>query len=302
LRLGTLDLNLLIALEILIEERSVSAAAKRLHLSQPAMTGALNRLREFFADELLVQSGRQMTLTPKAEDLRQAVRDALHLIRTRIAKSGDFDPATAVRKFIIIASDFVFHVLLAQVMAQAATSAPGLTFDVSMADARSAETIERGSADLLITIGRYMSTIHPRIALFKDDHVIICWSKSAYRQGIDAAGFATARHVAASFGTDRFPTFTETWLAERRVTRHVVVRLPNSSSLPQGVIGTDRIAIMYRRHAAYFATFLPITLLEMPFAIPEVAEEVQWHRQRDQDQGLAWLIAALQHAALRLDP
>src|SRR5687767_5141559 len=106
MRFERLDLNLLVALDVLIEERSVSVAANRLFLSQPALSGALNRLREYFNDELLVQSGRQMILTPKAEELRAPVREALMFIRSRITTPSDFDPATAQRKFILVASDY----------------------------------------------------------------------------------------------------------------------------------------------------------------------------------------------------
>jgi LysR family nod box-dependent transcriptional activator len=83
MRFERLDLNLLVALDALIEDRNVSMAARRLYLSQPALTGALNRLRDFFGDDLLIPSGRQMMLTPKAEELRGPVREALMLIRTK---------------------------------------------------------------------------------------------------------------------------------------------------------------------------------------------------------------------------
>ena len=300
MRLGKLDLNLLIALDVLIEERSVSGAARRLNLSQPALTGALNRLRAFFADELLVQTGRHMTLTPKAETLTYPVREALQLIRSRITTSGDFDPTTAVRKFAIIASDFAFHVLLADVIASAAATAPGLTFDITAPDARAVEHLDRGNADLLITIGQYMSDTHPRLALFKDDHVIICWTQGVHRLGIDAEGFSAASHAAAHFGAEKPATLTETFFAEKGVARHIELRLPYSSSLPFGVIGTNRIATMYRRHARYFAGFLPIKLLEMPFDLPDVFAKVQWHKMRDKDQGLNWLISTLKNAASKL--
>src|SRR4051812_4555036 len=104
MRFERLDLNLLVAFDALIEDRSVSMAAKRLFLSQPALSGALNRLRDFFGDELLVPSGRQMIPTPKAEELRGPVREALMLIRSRITTPSTFDPATADRLFSLAAS------------------------------------------------------------------------------------------------------------------------------------------------------------------------------------------------------
>jgi LysR family transcriptional regulator, nod-box dependent transcriptional activator len=106
MRFERLDLNLLVVLDELIQEKSVSAVARRLNLSQPAISGSLNRLREYFGDDLLVPSGRTMLLTPKAEELREPVRDALMLIRTRITTPTAFDPATAERRFVLTASDY----------------------------------------------------------------------------------------------------------------------------------------------------------------------------------------------------
>src|ERR1700682_3675066 len=104
MRFDRLDLNLPVALDALVEDRSVSGAARRLHLSQPAVTGALQRLREFFDDELLVQHGRRMLLTPKAEELIAPVRRALLQIRSEITRPTGFDPMTVQRHFVIVAS------------------------------------------------------------------------------------------------------------------------------------------------------------------------------------------------------
>src|SRR5438067_1930595 len=130
MRFERLDLNLLVALDALIEERSVSLAARRMCLSQPAVSGALSRLREFFGDELLVPIGRQMVLTPKAEELRDAVREALMMIRSRITTPSQFDAQSAKRHFTIIASDWVYSILLAPLFIEAARSAPNIKFDV----------------------------------------------------------------------------------------------------------------------------------------------------------------------------
>jgi LysR family nod box-dependent transcriptional activator len=145
-----------------------------------------------------------------------------------------------------------------------------------------------------------MSDAHPRLELFVDDHIIVCWAEGRHRDGIDAHGFAAAGHTVAYFGAEKFPTLTETYFADNGLARRVELRVPNSSSLPLGVIGTHRIATMYRRHAEYFARFLPIKILTMPFAMPAVREEAQWHRMRDKDQGLKWLLTSLHESAARL--
>jgi DNA-binding transcriptional LysR family regulator len=115
MRFGRLDLNLLVALDALLTEKSVSLAADRLCLSQSATSSALGRLRDYFGDELLVVRGRQMVLTARAESLVEPVRAVLEQVRSTIAVAPQFDPATADRQIRIMASDYSTEVLLATV-------------------------------------------------------------------------------------------------------------------------------------------------------------------------------------------
>jgi LysR family transcriptional regulator, nod-box dependent transcriptional activator len=300
MRFERLDLNLLVALDALIEDQSVSTAARRLNLSQPALSGALNRLREFFRDDLLVPLGRQMVLTPKAEELRGPVREALMLIRSKITTPGSFDPLTAERHFTIIASDFVYNVLLLDVFAEAATRAPGLAFDVLATGKRGSEMMERGEADLLITIPGYQNDQHPRVALFEDEHAVIAWRDGRYGTRLEEADFFAAQHAVVLFGRDRHPAFSETFFERQGVKRQIQLRVPTFAALPAAVMGTDRIATMYRRHANWFARFVPITVHRPPIPLPNVVEELQWHSLRSSDPGLQWLIGLLKEVAARM--
>lgn len=297
MRFDRLDLNLLVALDVLIEERSVSAAAKRLHLSQPAVSGALNRLREFFADDLLVQSGRQMLLTAKADELAAPVRQALTLIRTRITTPAVFDPATAERTFSLIASDYAFNVLLADAVAEIAQLAPGIGFEIIPPEPRSIERLERGEIDLAITIETHLVPHFPRLPLYEDEHAVICWSGGSHSAGMNAAGFLSASHAVAYFGPARLVAFSESWFERQGLERRIDLRVPSFTMLPQGVIGTERVATLQRRYAEYYARFLPITVLPMPFDMPLLREMVQWHPMRERDDGLKWLIDVIRRHA-----
>ena len=302
MRFERLDLNLLVALDVLIEDKSVSAAARRLCLSQPAISGSLNRLREYFGDELLVPSGRSMILTPKAEELRDPVREALMLIRTKITTPLAFDPAIDQRRFVITASDYAFNVLLADVMAQAALIAPGLSFDLVPTTRSAPEQLERGEIDLFITISTYMIEGHPHVPLWQDEHCVIAWSEGRYGKALSPQDFLAAGHVVAYFGADRQPAFTESYFGQQGINRQIAVRLPNFSILPQAIVGTDRVATMYRRHAENFAKFLPLTIHTPPLPLPDVTEEVQWHKVRDKDDGLQWLIGLIRKQAKLITP
>lgn len=300
MRFERLDLNLLVALDVLIEERSVSVAANRLFLSQPALSGALNRLREYFNDELLVQSGRQMILTPKAEELRAPVREALMFIRSRITTPSDFDPATAQRKFILVASDYAFHVLISDVIRDSATIAPGITFELYAPDRMALERLERGEVDLILTISSYLSDEHPKRPVYEDEHAVISWSEGQHKNGLTREAFLAAGHVVAVFGPERNPAFTEQFFIQQGISRRVEVSLPSFAALPQAVVATNRLATMYRRHAEFFARFLPLIIHEPPVEMPRIREEMQWHSLRSNDQGVQWLAGLISDRAERM--
>ncbi|MDP9086119.1 MAG: LysR family transcriptional regulator, partial [Pseudomonadota bacterium] len=95
------------------------------------------------------------------------------------------------------------------------------------------------------------------------------------------------------FGADRHPAITEMIFSQRGIPRKIELRVPGFSALPLAVIGTDRVATMYRRHAEYFAQFLPLTIHPSPIELPEVTEMVQWHKSRASDPGIKWLIEQL---------
>lgn len=300
MRFERLDLNLLVALDALIEDCSVSLAAQRLFLSQPAVSGALNRLRKYFEDDLLVPSGRQMILTPKAEELRKPVREALMFIKSRITTPLEFDPATAERHFSIITSDYAYNTLIAGVLADCSRIAPGLSFDIESTSRVATERFDRGEADLLLTLRDYMLEGHPHEPLYVDRHAVICCAEGVHRDGVSAEAFVEAGHAVVFFGRERSPAFTEIFFSQQGIDRKIKVRVPTFSALPHAVIGTDRIATMYRRHAEYFARQLPIIVHEPPVTMPTIREDLQWHRLRTADEGLKWLIAFIRAHAERM--
>jgi LysR family nod box-dependent transcriptional activator len=299
MRFDRLDLNLLVALDALVEDRSVSGAARRLHLSQPAVTGALKRLREFFDDELLVQSGRRMLLTPKAEELIAPVRRALLQIRSEITHPMDFDALTVQRHFVIVASDYAFSILVAQVMATAADIAPGVTFEILRPDRLAIDRLERAEVDVLITVTPFVVSGHPHLQLFEDEEVVISCPRAGYGQ-IDEDAFFAAGHVIAMFGKDRHPSMVDDYLFDYPRQRRIEVRVPSFTELPTAILGTRRLAIMHRRLAEHLATFYPLVIHPAPIQLPRIQEVAQWHRLRDKDAGVRWLVQLLEATAKEL--
>lgn len=296
MRFDGLDLNLLVALEALIEERHVSAAARRIHLSQPAVTGALKRLREYFNDELLVQSGRRMFLTPKAEALAEPVHRALLQIRGEITRAGSFNPLTTTRHFVVSVSDYAYTILLADVVAKAASLAPSVTFEIVPPNEQVNERFERAEIDLLLTVDRFALPGHAFTELWRDEEVIISWQGANF-DTIDADTFFACGHAVASFGLERRPSIADNHINQAGWKRRVEVQLPDFGALCQAVVGTKRLATMHRRYALHFAKLYPIKLHPTWEPFPEIVEGMQWHKVRNLDPGLQWLAGLIKDGA-----
>ena len=146
------DLNLLPSLQALLELRNVSRAAERMHLSQPAMSAALGRLRRHFNDELLVRAGRGYELTPFAQALAPRVERALTDVQDAMQLRSEFDPASSDRRFVLAASDYVTGVLIRHLRALIAVEAPGVSVDyVPTSRASIRPGLESfGSVDLIV--------------------------------------------------------------------------------------------------------------------------------------------------------
>jgi LysR family nod box-dependent transcriptional activator len=141
--LRNFDAGLLVALDALLTEKSVTRAGERIHLSQPATSIILGRLRQYFGNELLVPAGRRMVLTPLAESLVQPVRSCLIQIQHTVAAKAEFNPAASNRKFCLAVSDYVTAVLMPRVMQEAVRLAPGIRFELARLDESIDQKLEK---------------------------------------------------------------------------------------------------------------------------------------------------------------
>lgn len=302
MRFQRLDLNLLVALDALLTERSVSLAAERICLSQSATSSALGRLRDYFGDELLVVKGRQMVLTSRAESLVEPVRAVLEQIRTTISVSPPFDPATSDRTIRIMASDYVTDVSLAQVLNDLQHEAPKMRFHIIPMSEQLLETLERGFADLVITIDYAISTDHPRRILFEDDYVVVGWKDNpAMHQPMTRELYFELGHISARFGRAKLFAFEDWFVRRQKQARRVEIIAPSFLTLPSLIIGSSRIATMHRKLATRLAEHLPIVLREVPMDIPPIREAVQWHISNNNDPAIRWFVERLVAAQAKAD-
>lgn len=298
MRFDKLDLNLLVAFDALMEERSVSGSALRLNLSQSAMSGALARLRQYFGDDLLVSIGRTMVPTPMGLELTGHVRQALTLIRATITTPNAFDPQTADRCFSIIASDYVYEVILCDVLKDVSKMAPGISFRLEMPAIGARDAFARGELDLFITVEEFLLENCPSRFLFSDELAVISWSgNDAMPDQLTLADFERLPHVDVTFGDNMKRSFSERTLESLGIDRRIDLQVQTFSAVPAAIVGTGRVATMYTRHARYFARYFPLRIDPMPTRLPGLREAMQWHWMRKNDQGLHWLKERIRAAA-----
>lgn len=289
MRFKRLDLNLLVALDVLVAERSITRAAKRLNLSQSATSGVLARLREYFEDELLTQVGRNMALTPLAESLAGPVRSVLLQIQSTIETKPAFIPEESVRHFRVISSDYPTSVLLSEVTRQLSLLAPKITVEILAPGDAPIDQLDRGEVDLLIMPEKYISAEHPSDLLFEDTYSCVVWaSNTLVKDSISREQYMSLGHVATLWGNQRLPSLEEWFLKNAGLSRHIEVSVGNFNALPQLVIGTNRIATMHTRLARMFVNYFPLRVLPMPMEMPSIVLRMQWHKFFDKDPAHIW--------------
>lgn len=297
MRLDRFDLNLLVAFDILVEERNVTRAAHRLNLTQSAMSAALRRLREAFADDILVQHGKKMIPTAAALSLAPEISAMVADLRGLIARGLTFNPADSQRMFRIVASDYITTVLLGPLVARLQETAPHVRIEVTLPRNDINERLEDGDIDLIISPARFLEGPHPKELLFEERHVVVGWTGNPLiRDGLTEAVYHQAGHVTVSVSRDG--TFIENHLRDHGDRRRIEIVCAAFSQVAWMLPGTTRLALMHERLARVMAKVLPLRILEPPIALPIMQEMLQYHHARAADPGLSWLREQLRGAAV----
>lgn len=290
------DLNLLLALEALLAERHVTRAAERLYVSQPTMSGMLQRLREHFDDELLVRIGREMQPTPKAKALYEPLRDVLITVRGLMESQPTFEPATARRTFRLLLSDYATVVFLPSVMRHLGKAAPHIQLACEAISANSYESMESGEADFVIApddwrlMGalRQNETLHS-LPLFKDRFVCVtCADNPLVSDQLSLADFCRLPHAVTRFGGDAM-TVEEAALRRAEIDFEAAIVTPHFSSLLSLLPGTQLIATVQQRLLDALGAALRLKTFEPPVTIPALNEGLLWHPRNDYDPAHTWL-------------
>ncbi|WAS95822.1 LysR family transcriptional regulator [Nannocystis punicea] len=296
-----LDLNLLVALDALLAERNVTRAARRLHLSQPALSAQLQRLRELLGDPLLIPAQRGMTPTRRALELQAPLHEALEGVRAVLAAGAGFDPATARLTITIAASDYMQYALLMPLAFQLRREAPGVRLAWrALDDAQLAGQAERGEVDLgLITPETAPEQLRSRKVLDERYVVIVRRDHPRVTGAVDLDLLCALDHVVVSPRGGGFTGPTDLALAAHGRERRVVLSVPSFLMVPELVARSDMAALVPARLARDRADRLQ--LLEPPVPVPGFAIAMVWHRRISRHPALTWFRDRVRSFARGLD-
>ncbi|MFJ7215056.1 LysR family transcriptional regulator [Amycolatopsis sp. NPDC098790] len=281
MNLARLDLNLLVTLDALLDQRSVSRAAEQVGLSQPAVSAQLARLRRHFGDELLARFGNQYRLTPLAVQLRGRVRTAVNGVERVFAAEPDFDPAVSEREFSLVMSDYGVAVLGSDLAATLAREAPHtrVRFIANTPSVVDHATQALTGIDLLVMPHGFVDGL-PHADLYRDDWVCLVSAGSDVEE-LTVDRLRTMPWVVTYHG----PTASTPATRQMRmlgIEPHVQVVTENFLTVPALVAGTDRVALLQRRLADRAPAGL-VRALPCPFEVSPLVEAAWWHPMYEHD-------------------
>ena len=293
MNIESFDLNLLVAFELLMTERSVTRTAARLGVTQPALSNALARLRTSFDDPLFVRTPKGMIPTPRAAELAPVIHEALKSIRGALAQSS-FDPAHARGRFVVSCTDYVQVIHMTAVTRLMEKRAPLL--EIAMVRAANIfdvpqEELETGAIDF--AIGPFAQPFNPlsglsAIPLAQDR--LVCVSRAnrpELKQKLTPEAFAALRHIAIYY-PGRGPGSIDRLLAQRGLVRRVSVVVPHFTTALFVAAGSSAIATVPRRLAEAFSRVLPIQIFELPLPAPVLKISIAWHTRTEQEPAHIW--------------
>ena len=304
MNLQSFDLNLLLAFESLMIERNVTRAAKRIGLSQPAMSNALSRLRRTFDDPLLVRSAEGMAPTAAAQSLIVPVRAAMAQLRAALEEKPAFDPTASKRTFHISASDHVEITLIAPLAAELLSQAPRVGLRLVRPRTLFQPPSAQALADSLdLAIGFFPdapgldASIHSEV-LWEEKSVVLARKAHPRIKGkLTLRQFAAEQHAAVFYKTEG-QGFIDALLEQKGLARRLAVIIPHFASIPFVVAASDLIATVPARTADHFSKQLKLQVLPAPISIPPFRMTMLWHERAEADPAHTWLRGLMLETAL----
>ncbi len=300
MNISKVDLNLLVYLDVLLREGSVTRAANQLSITQPAMSNGLKRLRDLFKDPLLVRTSDGMTPTKRALELQPVIRDVLSKLEASIQPETDFVPETSKRTFRIMASDYAESTLLLEVIRQLAKVAPNITLDMITPSDVTFHDVEQGKVDMAINRFEELPLSFHQKVVWYDRFACVVSSNNPIVDNFTLQNYIDSKHIWVSktgfgvgVGIDPNEVQKLGWvdaeltkIGQKRDIRvftrhyHVALQLAKVQNL---------VATLPSKAAALYDNDPNIVILDPPFDIPPIGLKMAWSALLHHDAGHIWL-------------
>lgn len=300
MNIAKIDLNLLVYLDVLLREGSVTKAANQLSITQPAMSNGLKRLRDLFKDPLMVRTSEGMTPTQRALELQPVIRDVLAKLEASIQPETEFDPHSSERTFRIMASDYAESTLLIEVIKQLSLAAPNITLDVITPSDVTFHDVEQGKVDMAINRFEELPLSFHQKVIWYDGFSCVMQSDHPIIEVFDLEHYLASQHIWVSktgfgvgVGVDPNEVQKLGWvdaeltkLGKKRnirvFTRHYHVAMQLAKN--QGLIAT-----LPSKAAKLMLDDPQVKVMQPPFDIPPLALKMAWSALLHHDAGHIWL-------------
>lgn len=280
-------MGLLIALDVLLEQQSVTAAARRLGISQPAMSAQLARLRTLFNDPLLASSGRKLIPTARAQEIKKPLRKLLTDLDLLVRASVQFDPAVTKRAFRLIGTDYVHAVLSGTLLQVFEHEAPNARLALMPFDPPAVwPQLEQDEVDLALVARMNLPEARRRPGLVEEFTVVQRKDHPRGTKAFTMDTYCAAEHVLVSPQGGGFFGTTDRILAETGRSRRIACSVPSFLLALQLVAGSDLIGLIPRRLAALHRD--EINQIAPPFPSPTFSVDLLWHPRRQNDPAHIW--------------
>lgn len=299
MNLSNVDLNLLVSLDALLTERSVTRAARRVGISQPGMSSALARLRKLTGDPLLVREGNTLVPTARGQSLVEPVRSALNAIEVALDDRLDFNPARDTCTVNVSCSDYSALLVVAPLIRRITAEAPGVTVRLQPRAAEPASMLLRGEADLVIEPVEIMQGANlASETLFEDRWLCCTWQRNSKVGGaLDLETYLELPHIVYSMGAGKPASLVDDFLDDLGLNRNVELMVESFLLAPLLLEGTDLITLVLERALSLFKRIADIRVHEPPVQIPPIRQTMWWSPSRTSDPMLSWFRGTLAEVA-----
>lgn len=289
--LSSLDMNLLVVFDALIKDRVVTRAARRVGLSQPAMSSALARLRKTFNDPLFVRTANGMQPTPYAQLLAPPIQRACELVASSLELETEFNPLAATRTFQFYMTDIGEAVYLPRLLAALAERAPPVNVKVLRIPEHGEQAaMAAGEIDLAIGFFPELKAGFFQQRLYSDEFVCLLGARHAPAKGpLSLKQFSEMRHVVVTTAGTGHEAAVQRAIAKHRL--RVALTIPHFMAIPAILSQADFIVTVPRRLALTFSNYPGIATVAAPIRIPPFEIKQHWHERYHHDPGNRWMRA-----------